>query len=445
MNLLMDNMRSFGNRDALIIDDKCFSYSDVLEEVELWVNIINLSEIHSGAVVAIEGENSVSLVSLIFALALNKNIIVPVRCESIFQADSLKKLAQVEYAINFHDDNPHFIKLSSKSEHELYCRLRADKHAGIVLFSSGTTGKPKGIVLSFNKIINNINGRSNQLRILLFLNYDHIGGLNTILHGLCGGGCVIFPRDRSVKKILQAIQQWRVEVLPTTPTFINMLLMSNSLHNYDLSSLKLITYGTEAMSATTLEKAVKYLPRVQFKQTYGLSEVGILPTKSRGSNELWLKIGGKEFNYKIIDDVLWIKSDMAMLGYLNASAPFDDEGYFNTQDVVEMQGEYIRILGRISDAINIAGEKVYPAEVEGFLMQVAGVLDAVAIPESNPVTGMGIRAIIKYSEGCDLEGLRGDIIRHMRDNLESFKRPMLYQFTREDLHSGRFKKIRTYV
>lgn len=66
MNLLMDNMRSFGNRDALIIDDKCFSYSDVFEEVELWVNIINLSEIHSGAVVAIEGgTQSVWLVSFL--------------------------------------------------------------------------------------------------------------------------------------------------------------------------------------------------------------------------------------------------------------------------------------------------------------------------------------------------------------------------------------------
>ncbi|AXC69476.1 hypothetical protein DOE63_31345 [Salmonella enterica subsp. diarizonae serovar 59:z10:-] len=258
------------------------------------------------------------------------------------------------------------------------------------------------------------------------------------------GGCVIFPTDRKPETILKAIEKWQVNILPTTPTFINILLMFDGFIKYNLSSLRLITYGTESMPSSTLKKASSYLPDVVFKQTYGLSEVGILPTKSKSNNELWLKMGGKGFDYKIIDNILWIKSDIAMLGYLNAIEPFDEEGYFNTQDVVEQDGEYIRILGRKSDIINIAGEKVYPAEVEGILNQIPGVLDVVVMAKPNPVTGMGIKALIRYGKNIDPAILRSIVIRHAKDNLERFKQPILYQFTQEELHSSRFKKKRSF-
>ena len=349
----------------------------------------------------------------------------------------------MDYSINL-DNNKGFIKSPYKSSHNYYRKLNQDKHAGIVLFSSGTTGKPKAIVLSLNRMLEKVNKKENNNRILSFLNYDHIGGINTILHGLCNGGCVIFPTDRKPETILKTIEKWQVQILPTTPTFINMLLMADDFLKYDLSSIRLITYGTESMPSSTLMKAATYFPNVIFKQTYGLSEVGILPTKSKSNNELWLKLGGDGFDYKIIDNILWIKSDIAMLGYLNASEPFDEQGYFNTQDVVEQDGEYIRILGRKSDIINIAGEKVYPAEVEGILNQVPGVLDVIVMAKPNPVTGMGINALIRYGKNVDPDILRSIVIRHAKDNLERFKQPLLYKFTQEELHSSRFKKRRTF-
>ena len=96
------------------------------------------------------------------------------------------------------------------------------------------------------------------------------------------------------------------------------------------------------------------------KQTYGLSELGILPTYTRDPDSLWLKLGGAGFEHKIVDGVLWIKSEMAMLGYLNAPSPFDDEGWMNTQDLVEIDGEFIRILGRKSEMINVGGGRSIP-------------------------------------------------------------------------------------
>lgn len=442
MKWLFNKIENYGQKDAMVIKNVCYSYLDIFREMNEWADLITLSEISPGMVVALEGENSLSLIGLLLALAANKNIIVPLKTENEKQANELKELAQVNYSINLDDKMPRFKNLPYCSEHTYYKTLRNDHHAGMILFSSGTTGKPKGIVLSFSKMIEKAALRESNTRILSFLNYDHVGGLNTILYSLFSGGCVIFPIDRGVKNVLDTIQKWRVEVLPTTPTFINMLLMSNSIADYDVSSLSLITYGTEAMPAVTLERATDLFPHARFKQTYGLSEVGILPTKSKNSNELWLKIGGSGFDYKIVDNVLWIKSDMAMLGYLNADAPFDDEGYFNTQDMVDIDGDYIRIRGRQSEIINIAGEKVYPAEIEGVLCQVDNVLDVVVMPEKNPVTGMGIKALICHEKNCDISELRRQIIIYAKEHLAGYKQPMLYNFTHEKLHSSRFKKKR---
>ena len=138
------------------------------------------------------------------------------------------------------------------------------------------------------------------------------------------------------------------------------------------------------MPASTLAAIREALPRVRFKQTYGLSELGILPTQSRDSGSLWLKLGNAGFEHKIVDGILWLKSDTAMLGYLNAPSPFDQDGWFNTQDLVEVDGDYVRILGRKSELINVGGEKVHPTEIENVLLQLDNVRDVTVCGKAQP-------------------------------------------------------------
>ena len=83
-----------------------------------------------------------------------------------------------------------------------------------------------------------------------------------------------------------------------------------------------------------------------------------------------------------------------MLGYLNAPSPFDDEGYFDTGDKVEVDGEWLRILGRESEIINVGGSKVYPAEVEDALLEIEGVVDAAVHGEAHPITGQIVAATV---------------------------------------------------
>ena len=99
-----------------------------------------------------------------------------------------------------------------------------------------------------------------------------------------------------------------MELLPTSPTFLNMVLISEVYKKYNLESLQIVTYGTEVMPEYTLKKFHDLFPKVQLKQTYGLSELGIMRSKSKSSNSLWVKVGGEDYQTKIKDGILHIKA-----------------------------------------------------------------------------------------------------------------------------------------
>src|SRR5262249_3978351 len=191
----------------------------------------------------------------------------------------------------------------------------------------------------------------------------------------------------------------------------------------------------------TLVHARSALPLVRFKQTYGLSELGIMATQSRGSDSVWLKLGGRGFEHKIVDGVLWVRSSSAMLGYLNAPSPFDADGWFNTQDLVEVDGEYIRILGRKSELINVGGEKVHPAEIENVLLAFDNVKDATVYGRPNPITGQIVAARTTPIRPEDPNGLRRRLRSFCQGRLERFKVPTVIEIMEGAPQSSRFKKV----
>src|SRR5262249_30190162 len=138
-------------------------------------------------------------------------------------------------------------------------------------------------------------------RAISFLLYDHIGGVNTMLYTLSNAGCLVTVRDRSPDSVLAAVAKHRVELLPTSPTFLNLVLLSEAYERHDVSTLETITYGTEPMPESTLRRVHELFPRVNLLQTYGLSEVGILRSKSKSSDSLWVKVGGEGFETRVVD------------------------------------------------------------------------------------------------------------------------------------------------
>lgn len=323
--------------------------------------------------------------------------------------------------------------------------LKRRGHPGLVLFSSGSTGEPKAALHDAALLMEKFKKPRQAKRMLFFMMLDHIGGINTALHSLANKGSLVTVPDRSPETIADAIERCKVQVLPTTPTFLNLLIFSGAHRHFDMSSLELITYGTEPMPESTLAAAVKAFPGVRFQQTYGLSELGILRSKSRGDNSLWVRIGGEGFETRVVDGLLEIKAQSAMLGYLNAPSPFTEDGWFKTGDAVQVDGEWLKILGRKSELINVGGEKVYPAEVESALQAIKGVMAAEVHGEPHPLSGQIVSATVQISTPETLVEFRKRMREELGVFMAAYKIPQRVALTSNVLHTERFKKARAHV
>lgn len=300
-------------------------------------------------------------------------------------------------------------------QHPLLGELRGRGHAGLILFSSGTTGRPKAILHDLAHFLERYLTPRPALRTLAFLLFDHIGGLNTLLHTLFNRGVVVCAQERTVDAVLADVREFAVEVLPATPTFLRMLLLSGQIAPGSLSGLKVITYGTEPMDQATLSRLAQALPHVDFRQTYGMSELGILRVKSRSRDSLWMKVGGEGVRTEVRGGVLHIHSRSRMLGYLNAPSPFDAEGWYDTGDLVEEDGDYLRVTGRLKQFINVGGVKVQPGEIERVALLHPGVLRARARGVDNPLIGQHIEVLCEPACGAELDrqGLREHFKSHL--------------------------------
>jgi long-chain acyl-CoA synthetase len=440
---LTQRLRGWGERPALIWRDDPWSYDQLCDATEFWRGELTRRGIGPGTSLAICGDYSPKLCALLLAALLNRNIIVPLASATTPRWDPMMEVAQVRAAVKLdNNDECHFTDFRRSTSHALLRQLAERGAPGLVLFSSGSTGESKASLLDFDKLLSKFQVSRPAYRTLVFLLLDHIGGINTLFHVLCYGGTMVTSRDRNPDAVCAAVDAHRIQLLPTTPTFLRMLLIAEATKRHDLTALEIITYGTEPMPASTLAAVREALPWVRLKQTYGLSELGILPTQSQSSSSLWLKLGQAGFEHRIVDRVLWIRSELAMLGYLNAPSPFDAEGWFNTQDLVEVDGEYLRILGRRSELINIGGEKVHPTEIEDVLLQLDNVKDVTVSGKPNPITGEIVAARITPLRPEDPEILRRRVRKFCQERLERYKMPAVIEIVGDDHHGARFKKSR---
>lgn len=443
---LLERMGDYREREALIAPSASVRYGDLLAGYARWRDELGRRGIQPGEAVWLEGDYDPEACGALLALIANGSIAVPATPSPLAnRASMLMEMAGVSASLRRDNGAWRVEQYDRQPAHELLRRLASSGKPGLVLFSSGSTGEPKGIVHDLSKLLAKYRTPRAAMRTMSFLLFDHIGGLNTLFHTLANGGCLVSPGSRKPDDVCSAIEKHRVELLPASPSFLHLLLLSDLRSRYDLSSLKVITYGTEVMPASTLASLNRLFPDVQFRQTYGLSEVGILRVRSESSASLWMQVGGEGVQTRIVDGMLRIRSDTAMEGYLNAPNPFDEEGWFNTQDQVEVQGDYLRILGRKSDLINVGGQKVFPAEIENVLLQIPQILDAAVVGRAHPLLGQVPEAIVNLRPDANIDGsmdLKQIIRSYCRDKLAPYQIPVYVTLREEGLHSERFKKIR---
>lgn len=432
--------------EAIIYRDRSFDYAWLLEQIGKWREVIRSSGVQRGTIVSIEADFSPNGIALFLALIDHSCILVPLTKAVEAKIRDFIKIAEVELSFELTDnDSFKVIDRSITASHHYYLRLRQMNTPGLVLFSSGSTGLSKAAIHDFAKLLDKFKVRRKKNRTITFLLYDHIGGVNTMLYTLSNGGTIITVEDRRPDTVFRAIERHRAELLPTSPTFINLILLSKVYQHYDVTSLKMVTYGTEPMPESTLKLFHDLFPYVSLRQTYGLSEVGILQSKSKSDDSLWVKIGGRGFKTRIIDGVLQIKAQSAMLGYLNAPNPFTNDGWFNTGDSVEVDGEFIRILGRQSEIINVGGEKVYPVEVENIIQQMENIAEVVVHGEKNAILGNVVCARISLIDDEPKKEFVARLKSHCRKYLQAYKVPVKVDIISSIQYNARFKKQRKTI
>ena len=443
MNKMVDKFKD-NDQTAIIYDGKKYSYNELyikIKEIESFIK----DKIKSGEVVAILADYSFVSIALFFALYENKNIIAPITSTSKKEIDGKVKESFSTKIINLENEKLVITNIKSEASHKIINDLQTSKCAGLILFSSGSTGAPKAMIHNLDTLVDSYGDKKQkQINMLVFLMFDHIGGINTMLNILSMNATMIIPQNRNTDDICKLIEEYKIAVLPSSPTFLNLILINRSYEKYDLSSLRMITYGTETMPEGLLNRLKAVFSKVKFLQTFGTSETGIAATSSKSSNSTFMKIDDENLEYKIVDNELWLRSKTQILGYLNRSMEsFTNDGWFKTGDLVELDNEgFIRIIGRNKEIINVGGQKVLPSEVESVLLGMDEIEDCLVYGEQNAITGQSISCDVVLKHGIDDSGFKILVRKFCKDKLDNFKIPTRVNVVQKTEFTERFKKSR---
>ena len=448
---LQERIASFTERSFLALEKESYTYADLNHALASSQRHFKSSGIRPGDTVLLNGDYTLQGIAALLALFQIKAVVAPVAIDAKNERQERITAARAQWEV--HSERKLSTQAISQEEkeppHPLVEQLKADGEAGLILFSSGSTGTPKAMIHSVKRLLASFEKkRPKELPILIFLLFDHIGGLNTLFNGLATGAHLVVPQNRDPESVADAIEKHRVKLLPASPTFLNLFLISGAADRYELSSLRYITYGTEPMPESLLLRIKNQFPRTKLIQTFGTSETGISKTSSRSSTSTLIKFDDPDTEYKIIEGELWLRSKSQILGYLNHEmSRFTEDGWFKTGDLLEPadaeDGEgYYRIIGRKQEIINVGGEKVTPSEVESTLLEMPEIADCLVYGESNALTGQIVAAEIVLKAGSDPKVMKRTIKNYCRSQLYPYKVPARIQFKEATNCSNRFKKMR---
>lgn len=443
IGFLLDVFREHAGDEAVAGPLGSESYERLLARVDAARVTLARAGIGPGTVATLEGDFSPGGIAGLLALMDAGAVVAPIAPTSEHALERSLRLAEVEARVRLGADDAIRVEATGRNAtHALYAALRRQGHAGLVLFTSGSTGEPKVVLHDCARLLAKYTTRRHRIRTLLFLLFDHIGGFDTLLQALSNASAVIVPDDRTPEGVCAAIARHRAEVLPASPSFLSMLLMSGAHTRHDLSSLRYVTYGAEVMPPALLRRLAGAFPGVTLLQKYGLTELGTLRSHSSANDSPWVRIGGEGYQTRVVDGLLQIRAESSMLGYLNAPSPFTPDGWFMTGDAVEVDGEYLRILGRVSDLINVGGRKVYPPEVEAVILELDNVREAAVRGEPHPLVGRVVVARVTLREPEDPRALERRVREHCRSRLAPYMVPVKVEIATGPLHTERHKTVR---
>ena len=415
------------------------SYTQLIQKINIYRNM--LSEKYPEAkTIILYGDYDLRSISILWASLMDNRIVMPITSTSI---QSLELINLIDADLEIYSKEMKYCYHPNNKKKVIIREMLELNKSGLILLSSGTTGVPKAVLHDSDKLLKKYIYSKKRYTTIGLMLFDHIAGIDTLFYVLSSGGSLIIPQEKSIDNILTTLSQLSVEVLPASPSLIQLLLMDDRFNINYLSSLKVITIGSERINDNLNSRLQeRFGGKVELIQKYGITEIGTPATITRDNDPRYIKFKSGLIDYKIDDNVLYIKSPSSMVGYLSPdqSIPFD--GWFNTQDQVEVDGEWIKILGRVSDIINVGGQKVYPAEVETVLQSMDNVINVAVYGKSNLIMGSVVAAKVCLDSNETALEFKKRMREFCKDKLETYKIPSIVEIVDEIKISDRYKKVR---
>lgn len=305
----------------------------------------------------------------------------------------------------------------------------------LIVYTSGTTGRPKGAVLAQSALLwngyNSIHAHdlSQADHVLTVLPMFHVGGLNNqTLPALLAGASVTLQRRFDPARWLADVALRKPTISLLVPATMQALISHPEWARTDLSSLRMINAGSMVVPDSLIRSF--HARGVPVGQIYGCTETAPIATVLLKEDAV-RKLGsaGKAAPHcevKLVDGEVWVRGPNVMRGYWNdpagTAAALTPEGWFRTGDLARVDEEgYYWIMGRLKDVIISGGEKIYPAELENVLADCAAIAEAAVIAIEDQKWGEAACACVVLRKNCSL--VENDVLALFKDRLARFKHP----------------------
>jgi long-chain acyl-CoA synthetase len=424
--LLADAARRRPDHPALIWDDGSLSWSELEARAAGAARRLARQAVGSGDVVAVLLPNTWGLAAALWGgLALGATV-APLN--PLLAADERERI--LEHL------GPKVVIDAATDETAEAPPIGDATAPGIVLYTSGSTGQPKGAILSHAALAvaneswaGPVMGLTPDDRVLAVLPLAHSFGLNgALLAPLLAGATVVLRERFAPEDTLRAIARHRVTVFPGVATMFARILESPALDAADLSSLRLAVSGA-APCPWTLARDWRQRTGVRIVRGYGMTELFrpisyLAADATDRPDSIGRAVPGVEL--RVVEDELWIRSPAAMDGYLRApeetAAVLADGGWFRTGDLASISDDgYVSIVGRKRELILRGGYSVVPGEVEAALCGHPAVAEAAVIGVAHPELGEEVAAFVTLRPGTSAE--EPELIAFCRERLAGYKYP----------------------
>ncbi len=483
------------DRPATTFEGKTTTYGELSDRVNRLANALMAKGVQKGDMVAILQVNCPQYIESYFATAKTGATFVPLNFRA--KADELTYMINnceakvvfvgeryVEMVNSMRSSLPkaeHFICIESKPEEfesyeevissaspdEVFNEIN-DEDVTILMYTAGTTGRPKGVPLTHNSfsayVLENVTPVDPEMEEvnLLTVPLYHVAGTQAVMAAIYGGRTLAMMRQFEVKEWMKTVQEQKANRAMLVPTMLKRIIDEPDFDKFDLSSLKVVTYGAAPMPFEVIKKAIEVMPGVMFINAFGQTETASTITslgpedhvitgseeeKAKKLKRLQSSIGRPmaDVQIKIVDEdgnelptgqvgEILAKGPRVMSGYWKdeekTKKALTSDGWLRTGDKGYLDEEgYIYLAGRGDDMIIRGGENISPEEVENALYAHPAVEEAAVIGVPDPEWGQEPKAIVVLKKGQSATA--EELMEFCRKQLSSFKRPRYMAFVDE--------------